>query len=71
MTELVNQLVAKYGGRTINRSVIDSIIKDIKNYKEPTKDETEPNLNIDNILTKINSMKDGRGDDLTDKTKTN
>jgi len=65
------QLLDKYGGRTINRSVIDSIIKDIKNYKEPTKDETEPNLNIDNILTKINTMKDGRGDDLTDKTKRN
>ncbi len=66
------QLLDKYGGRNINRRLLKDLIKDIKNYKEPkTIKAPEPNLYLDNVLTKIDTMKDGRGDDLSDSSKKN
>ncbi len=67
------QLLDKYGGRTIDKRTLIEIIKDIKNYKEPEpKPNIKPDLDIDNILEQIDTMKDKyTGKDLTDITKKN
>ncbi len=67
------QLLDKYGGRNLNKKLLKQILKNIDNYENPIPIKTiiQPNLNLDNILTQIDTMKDVRGDDLTDKTKSN